>query len=216
MTSGLAHNPELVVLHLRPLADVLYPAYEVGHMAARQFFEERGEPTEPYHYASTVRYAAKQYIRAHGVSAEYDAEDVANNGLKFTYGPYAVRCRKVDRRERDGMIVLAPSPSDSLVMQDFYAQQIQPGLPGTPTHLVELNVLILWDYSGGFVQLYLSCPAAGHSRRSVEEYFWRPLPHPADSATASTAVPPAGDDGTIGYEPAPEPSEDEDEGAEHG
>jgi hypothetical protein len=105
--------------------------------------------------------------------------------------------------------VLAPSPGDSEVLQAFYRQEHQLSLPtisDSPAQAPELNLMVLWDISLGFVELFASCPAHGaNSRKSVQEYWWRAMPH-----TSSAVAPAFG-----GYAPAPigyEAPANEDEG----
>ena len=199
---------EEAIFDLRPLTDILYPVLEAATAEARDFFEARGEPVEPYHYASTVRYVAKRLLLAQGHQAEYDLDHVPNNGLKMYFGLIDVRVRKVDRRQVDNRIVLAPSPGDSTVLQQFYSQQgslICVG--GAPVMPSRLNLLVLWETVNGYLELFASCPKSGlNSRKSVEEYWWAAIPHPA-SAIATVATAPS--DAEVEYAPADSSSESE-------
>jgi len=182
-------------------------------MAARQFFENLREPVEPFEYSSQVRYFAKQYIRRHHGGAISAIQSVANNGLKFEQGRYSIRARKIDRRIHGGVEVLAPSPGISEPMQLFYRQRIAPLAP--LFNRPELNLMFLWDNSRGFVELFLSCPAGGTTRRSVVEYWWRRLNHPADSLFAPPA-PPSDDNSDLGYQRRFDDDAESDTGTENG
>ncbi len=183
MTMDMTDPPdsEEILKELGPVLPPIYGALEAGTQEAREYFESRETPIDPYLASDLARWRAKQYLDTvgHGISAvEYEREELANNGLCVTYkNKYLVRIRK----SANGLL---PVPGRSKAMQYFYKQlsfgffqgaeqDHQPGL---------LNLIILWDATNNYTlkDLVLSCPKDGEdTRASVEAHWYIPIPHPA-------------------------------------
>lgn len=185
-----------VVTDIEALLQILYAAFEGATQQAREFFDLLGEQPNPFLYPSLVRYFVKRHLDAQGHAtedeqAEYERDEIANNGLMVSYqGPsarrYAVRMLKADN---GGL----PPPGDSQTKQRFYSQQqLAFAFIKTNDPLAGvLNLVVLWEITVNynFWELQLSCPSNGMNTRRVAHDHWTvSVPHPAEAATAGQAI----------------------------
>lgn len=191
-------DAEEVLKDLMPLVPALYGALEAGTLSAREFFEAKAAPIDPYHGSSHVRWEAKRYLDSLGqdiTDCQYDREDLSNNGLCLTLkNKYRIRIRK----SSDGLL---PVPGPSKTMQAFYHQlafpQFVPATEASATAL--LNLVLLWDTTDDYTltELVLACPKAGGTEKaSVEAHWYVPVPHPA----FGLETPPSGPDDDLDLE----------------
>jgi hypothetical protein len=170
-----APDPDRVLKDVGGISPTIYEALEGAAISARGFFEARGESVEPYHFASHVRYDARQYLVRRGHKVDFELGDLPNNGLMLTYGRYSIRIRKSDEGD-------VPIPGASTVLQRFYHQL---SLRFNNQQLSKpINLLILWDVlKPSYVlagDLLLVYPTGGAITRDSVTYSWMvSLPHPA-------------------------------------
>src|SRR2546427_7998075 len=137
-------DAEDVLKDLKPLVPAVYGALEAGVLSAREFFESKAAPIDPFHGTSQVRWEAKRYLdgAGHEISqCEYERENLSNNGLCLVFKKkYLIRIRK----SYDGVL---PVPGHSKVLQAFYHQLSFPFMPSGAGHYESslLNLVILWD-----------------------------------------------------------------------
>lgn len=158
-------DPDRVVSDLRDLVPVTYASLEVGVTIALGVFEGQKEKPEPFLYADLVRhYARREMVERGRLRVDFEAEELANNGLQISYGNYPrIRLRKAFRKG-------APV-AGSFAMDDFYAQTLMFEAQAEP------NLLMLWDaYLPSFTlapDLYLACPKRSYAKfPSAAECHW--------------------------------------------
>lgn len=176
-------RPQEVLADLAPILPAIHGALEDGVQHAREFFEERGVPVDPFLAPSLVRWRAKLYLEGTGrkvIDTEYNREDLSNNGLCLHFKNarrYTIRIRK----SLDGTL---PVPGPSRPMQLFYQQLafafVDPTDSGEDTG--PLAVVLLWNVTSHYrlQPLQLACPKAGDlTRESVEAHWYIGVRHPA-------------------------------------
>jgi hypothetical protein len=178
MISPTIPAPEETLAQLTPLIIPLYRSLEASVQEARGFFDDREETVDSYLFPCLVRYHAKLLLEEAGQTADYELDDLANNGLYLRFGGYQIRILKSDNGK-------LPVPGTSRPKQEFYSQQLEfdfmPAETGEPTRSL-LNLVVLWDVSGlrNLEKLTLVCPKAGSTTRdSVEQHWEIQIPHPA-------------------------------------
>jgi len=182
-------DPDRVLNDLAGIGPTIYEALEDAAISARGFFDARGEGVEPYHFASHVRYDARQYLVRRGHNVDFELGDLPNNGLMLTYSRYCIRIRKSDEGD-------VPIPGASTVLQRFYHQLSLRF--GNAQLSKPINLLILWDVlkpsyalAGDLLLVY---PTGGAITRDSVTYSWMvSLPHPAASRPVQPPVPGAED-----------------------
>ncbi len=175
---------EETLLRLTPLIQSLYHALEAATQEARLYFDQRKEPADPFLFPCLVRYHAKLILNEAGQNANYELDDLANNGLYLRYAGFQIRVLKSD----NGRL---PVPGASKQKQEFYNQQLSFGFmeanSGNPENPI-LNLVVLWDVTSrqNLEPLILACPKAGsETRESVEEHWQIEIPHPAQLIAAT-------------------------------
>ena len=184
-------DPQEILESLTSLIPHLYHSLEAAIQAARSFFDERNEKPDPYLFPCLVRYHAKLLLREREQAADYEFDDLANNGLYLVFGEYPIRVLKSD----DGRL---PVPGNSKAKQEFYNQQLSfTFMPGSVTlPMSRMNLVVLWDTDSlwNLERLTLVCPKAGGvTRESVETHWEIQIPHPALLETAMVPTNAAGD-----------------------
>jgi hypothetical protein len=182
-------GPEETLAQLAPLIPPLYRSIEASVQEARSFFDDREERVDPFLFPCLVRYRAKLLLEEAGQAADYELDDLANNGLYLRFGGFQIRILKSDNGK-------LPVPGPSKQKQEFYGQQLEfDFMRSNSGQSVSspLNLVVLWDLSGlrNLERLTLVCPKAGSTTRdSVEQHWEIQIPHPADSLTteAGTAI----------------------------
>jgi hypothetical protein len=180
MISPNIPGPEETLAQLAPLVPPLYRSIEASVQEARNFFDDRGEVIDPFLFPCLVRYHAKLLLQEAGQAAEYELDDLANNGLYLRFGGYQIRILKSDNGK-------LPVPGLSKPKQEFYNQQLEFDFMNSGPGLSQpslLNLVVLWEVSGlrNLEKLTLVCPKAGSTTRdSVEQYWEIHIPHPAHS-----------------------------------
>jgi hypothetical protein len=180
MISPNIPGPEETLAQLAPLIPPLYRSIEASVQEARNFFDDRGEDIDPFLFPCLVRYHAKLLLEEAGQAADYELDDLANNGLYLRFGGYQIRILKSDNGK-------LPVPGTSKPKQEFYSQQLEfdfmnSGPENSQRSL--LNLVVLWEVSGlrNLEKLILVCPKAGSTTRdSVEQHWEIQIPHPAHS-----------------------------------
>lgn len=178
MISPTIPGPEETLAQLASLILPLYRSIEASIQEARGFFDEREVSVDPYLFPCLVRYHAKLFLEEAGQTADYELDDLANNGLYLRFGGYQIRVLKSDNGK-------LPVPGTSRPKQEFYSQQLEfdfmQSAPGQPIRGL-LNLVVLWDVTGlrNLERLTLVCPKAGSTTRdSVEQHWEIQIPHPA-------------------------------------
>jgi hypothetical protein len=173
-------GPEETLAQLGPLIPPLYRSIEASVQEARNFFDDRGEDIDPFLFPCLVRYHAKLLLEKTGQAADYELDDLANNGLYLRFAGYQIRILKSD----NGRL---PVPGPSRPKQEFYNQQLEFDFMNSgsdQSHQNLLNLVVLWEVSGlrNLEKLVLVCPKAGSTTRdSVEQHWEIQIPHPAQS-----------------------------------
>jgi hypothetical protein len=187
MISPNIPGPEETLAQLAPLIPPLYRSIEASVQEARSFFDDREERVDPFLFPCLVRYHAKLLLEEAGQTADYELDDLANNGLYLRFGGFQIRILKSDNGK-------LPVPGPSKPKQEFYSQQLEfdfmQSKSGQPACSL-LNLVILWDLSSlrNLERLTLVCPKAGSTTRdSVEQHWEIQIPHPADSMKTEPGI----------------------------
>lgn len=186
-------TPEEAVARLQPMLGLLHKSIEAGVDEARTYFLDRRRAVDPFLAPAIFRYAAKGVLKGGGIPAEEEpasvsVDDLANNGIQFSFGGIRIRVRKAS----NGRL---PGTGGSSRLQEYY-QQVLP-LGGTD-RTADVNLMVLWDATvPKFIlcpDLWLVCPAGGTD--SVGEAHWAALlPHPAE---VERSTPPAASSESLG------------------
>ena len=189
MNSPNIPGPEETLAQLTPLVRTLYHSIEASIQEARSFFDARSATVDPFLFPCLVRYHAKFLLNEAGQAADYELDDLANNGLHLRFAGFQIRILKSD----NGRL---PVPGPSKPKQEFYNQQLEFGFMNAGADAIDRNVVnlvVLWDVTGlrNLERLTLVCPKAGSTTRdSVEQHWEIQIPHPADleSSKSETQV----------------------------
>src|SRR5712672_1967641 len=106
-------GPEETLAQLTPLIPILYHSIEASIQEARSFFDAKSSRVDPFLFPCLVRYHAKLLLDGSGQSAEYELDELANNGLYLRFSGYQIRILKSD----NGRL---PVPGPSRQRQEFY------------------------------------------------------------------------------------------------
>lgn len=173
MISPKVPGPEETLAQLAPLIPPLDRSIEAAIQEARSFFDGREVNVDPFLFPCLVRYHAKLLLEEVGQTADYELDDLANNGLYLRFAGYQIRILKSDNGK-------LPVPGPSKPKQEFYNQQLKfdfmeaessqpPAMPAEPCHSVgckwsqqlgEVNSCMSqgWFYNSGFGRTTLGNP----------------------------------------------------------
>lgn len=142
------------VRDMAPLIPTLHDAFEAGTdygrwgvERLRDIFADPSIHADSWHFPHSVRLCAKHFLTKHAglLVDEYQLDDIAMSGLRFTYGGWNVRARK---SAPGGKV---PRLGGSRAMRAF-CQQMLPGIEADT--FSGRNLLVLWhatpagDYTG--------------------------------------------------------------------
>lgn len=188
MSSLNVPSPEEVQQNLELILPIIHTALEHGTLKAREFFEheDKDKNVDRYLAPNLVRWWAKKYLHGAGLQvteeqAEFDLQQLPNNGLCLSFGRYRIRILKSD----DGEL---PVPGNSVRRQNFY-HQISIVYVTEEGALVQedvTNLIILWDISRPYnlSGLSLAYPKSGKDTKASVQVHWHvPIKHPAFAFT---------------------------------
>lgn len=202
MTNRRPPGPDDVLARISALIEPLYEAAERGTTKAQQYEwprdERSGRPLVNRHLAPSIaRFEMLRFLSERAQVAcndEFDLdEEIPNNGICFTVGPY---CFRILKAYRDGL----PSASSNR-RRDFYCQNEFAFIgadSGEPW-----NFAILWVVNPDFSlnRLMLACPLSDKQIREngkvtayAESHWMAEIQHPSVasapiSAPTTEAVP---------------------------
>jgi len=166
---------------LAPIFPMIYEAFEHGATVARVLFDEWGIVPEPHAFASITRLHAIRVLDRRGRELDgYMRTHLTNSGVQLTFAGYDLRFWKTS----DGEL---PNATSSNAKLRFF-RQLPLGLFKRDENEAESpsgrNLVIQWEYSSfsGNIGLTVVCPKPGDvGVESVEAYWSRPIPHPAET-----------------------------------
>jgi hypothetical protein len=173
-------DPEQVLMDLSDVLSAVWEALEAGIQQAREYFDARGLEPDAYLAADLTRFEAKRLLEQQQHEAEFELQELSNNGLRVR----AVRNgRSYDLRIRRSDNGQLPAPQSN-VMSDFYYQPVLAGID--LPHADVINLVALWETPRTYTHITainLACPSApGESRADVQAHWYTPVPHPATTA----------------------------------
>jgi hypothetical protein len=195
-------SPEEVQKDLELILPTIHTALEHGTLKAREFFEREDQDNQIDRYLAPnlVRYWAKRYLRNAGLQvseeqAEFNMQQLPNNGLCLSFGHYRLRILKSD----DGD---PPVPGDSVSRQNFYHQISIAYVTEDGAEVQEnvTNLLILWDIDRlyNLTGLSLAYPKSGKDTKASVQVHWHvPITHPAFAFTVDAESQPVNEEDNL-------------------
>lgn len=186
--SLIAVTADEALRRLGPLCSIVYRCLEMGAERARHFFDDPGQPFNPFVFSSLVRYYTLQELTSDRYDeAGFQIAELPNVGIRIECSGFLIRIWKTGE---EGEL---PPPGESPSRQGFYNQE-QPYLPFDYLDLEQfarVKLALVWNAGPDMTlsELYLVCPSGEDGPWRAGTHHWnRKIEHPAKAVEAEVLV----------------------------